>query len=170
MCIVVRDLSQVVRANHENLYLFFSGNIESLVVDALDLTIDDCISLPLCPNTRLYSSMFFRLILSPPITTLRGPPFAALCTMCFVSTRHYNLGLSPTNEVRRWPLCSSIIICPVTSHKSWGWMRAEGICFCLIPASSRSRVVLRSNLCHRVPKNRRLVNLAHLVNDVVLVP
>ena len=34
-------------------------------------------------RTRLYKSMFFTLILSPSITTLRGTPFAALCITCF---------------------------------------------------------------------------------------
>ena len=63
-------------------------------------------------TTRLYKSMFFTLILSPSITTLRGTPFAALCTTCFSSTNQYIFGLSPTNSVMRCPLCSSLNMGP----------------------------------------------------------
>ena len=51
-------------------------------------------------TTRLYSSMFFTLILSPSITTLRGTPFAALCITCFSSINQAVHLWSQTNELR----------------------------------------------------------------------
>ena len=48
MHVVVQDPSLVVRACHECLGLFLRCDIESLVVDALEAAIDDCIFLLLC--------------------------------------------------------------------------------------------------------------------------
>ena len=48
MHVVVQDSTLVVRASHEYLGLFLRGDIEGLVVDALDAAFDHCISLLLC--------------------------------------------------------------------------------------------------------------------------
>ena len=86
MHVVVQDPSLVVCASHECFCLLLRADIEFLIVDALEAAFDHCISLLLCLNNSLYNSMFFTLILFPLITTLRGTPFAALCTTCFSST------------------------------------------------------------------------------------
>ena len=44
----VQDPSLVIRTNHECLSLFLRGNIEGLVVDALEAAFDHCIFLLLC--------------------------------------------------------------------------------------------------------------------------
>ena len=98
-------------------------------------------------RTRLYSSMFFTLILSPSITTLRGTPFAALCTTCFSSTRQYIFGLSPTNSVMRCPLCSSLKMgTRQLLVKVWGTIPIKGTFSCQLLERTSSRVVHKSRL------------------------
>ena len=53
MHIVVQDPSLVVGASHEGLGLFLCGNVEGLVVDALEAAFDHCISLLLCLKNTL---------------------------------------------------------------------------------------------------------------------
>ena len=110
--IVTQDPYLGVRAPHEDLGLFLGGDIETLVVDALESVLDHSILFPSASSTLLYKSVFFMLILSPSIITFCGTPFAALCTTCFSSTRQYIWGLSPTNSVMRYPLCSSLKMGP----------------------------------------------------------
>ena len=51
--IVVLDPTLVVRASHECLGLFLRGNVEGLVVDAIEAAFDQCISLLLCLKDAL---------------------------------------------------------------------------------------------------------------------
>ena len=53
MHIVVQDPSLVVRTSHKYLGLFLCGDIEGLVVDALEAALDHCISLLLCLKDTL---------------------------------------------------------------------------------------------------------------------
>ena len=53
MHIVVQDPTLVVRARHEGRGLFLGGDIESLVVDSLERSLNDCISLLLCFENTL---------------------------------------------------------------------------------------------------------------------
>ena len=53
MHVVVQDQSLVVCASHECLGLLLRADIESLVVDALEATLDHCISLLLCLKDAL---------------------------------------------------------------------------------------------------------------------
>ena len=105
-------------------------------------------------KTRLYNLMFFPLILSPSITTLRGTYFAALCITCFSSMRQYILGFRPTNSVMRCPLCLSFIMGPASFLLKLGMMTAKGTCSYHLSARSGSRVVHSSNSCYLTPINR----------------
>ena len=51
--VVVQDPSLVICASQECLCLFLRGNVESLVVDALEATFDHCIFLLLCLKDTL---------------------------------------------------------------------------------------------------------------------
>ena len=53
MHVVVQDPSLVVCASHECLGLFLCGDIECLVVDALEAAFDHCVFLLLCLNNTL---------------------------------------------------------------------------------------------------------------------
>ena len=106
--VVVQDPSLVVRASHECLGLFLRADSKAWLLIRLKLPSITASPFFSVSTTRLYKSMFFTLILFPSITTLRGTPFAALCTTCFSSTRQYIFGLSPTSSVMRCQLCSSL--------------------------------------------------------------
>ena len=53
MHVVIQDPSLVIRASHECLGLLLRADIEGLVVDTLEATFDDCISLLLCLKNTL---------------------------------------------------------------------------------------------------------------------
>lgn len=74
--IVVQNSSLVVCASHEYLGLFLIDDDEALVVDAFEGALNDCIAFLSSSRTHLYKSMFFTLILSLLITTLRSTPVA----------------------------------------------------------------------------------------------
>ena len=53
MYVIIEDSSLVICASYECLGLFLRGDIESLVVDALEAAFDHCISLLLCLKDAL---------------------------------------------------------------------------------------------------------------------
>ena len=113
--VVVQDPLLVVCASHECLVCSFVVISNPWLLMRLKLPSITASPFFSASRTRLYKSMFFTLILSPSITTLRGTPFAALCITCFSSTKQYIFGLSPTNSVMRCPLCSSLKMGPGNS-------------------------------------------------------
>ena len=110
--VVVQDPSLVVGARHECLGLFLRGNVESLVVDALEAAFDHCISLLIgLKNTLVQFDVLHAHSLTIDHDIARNS-FCCVVYHMLLINQAVHLRSEPTNSVMRCPLCLSLKMGP----------------------------------------------------------